>query len=458
MIAVRLLIQMAKWGAGVCFFCARLAPLREAVLILLFLRAHVMSAPAPPHILRPPRSSSLQLLSLSGYGLPGALCSASLLGIPLELQIEILSCFYSDVYLLIRLRLVCKRFRSIIRALCVNWRIGPGSRGRKMRDRIAGKMASMFPNIFSIQLHGCGALTNGVFAHLQALHSLAHLDICDNALLTGEGLEWLAGAPLRALFLENCGGVNNDGLAAIGQLRQLEVLQLQGCPLISDKGLRPLTALPRLEWLSLRRCDGLSDLCMRSVSQMSGLRVLTLPARVSDRALRAGLPPLGRLQGLFVAHAPVRDRALLAALSPLPPLQLTQLCLFGCSKLTDGGLLALTSRFPRLTLLNVGACPQLSAAGLAAALTAVAELRVLHLDGLVRAVDDALLAALARTAPLLRKLNLKHCALLSDAGVLELARLPALECIALRGCARVSADALNTLRTAAAPRLLDIRM
>lgn len=143
--------------------------------------------------------------------------------------------------------------------------------------------------------------------------------------------------PIVQVSLRDC-PVNDQGLAAISVLTDLEELDLGSCRQLSGAGLRPIQQLDGLRRLSLWNMS-IDD---ASLEHLSGLRRLErLNLALCNHITDAGLPHVGRLVTLreldLASTGDITDAGL-AALKPLT--QLRWLNLYN-AEITDAGLVHL---------------------------------------------------------------------------------------------------------------------
>ena len=213
---------------------------------------------------------------------------------------------------------------------------------------------------------------------------------------------------LESLDLTACGGISNDGLRKIRQMRSLRRLYLEETR-ISDPSLAILFQLPALEELRLGRL--VTDAGLMHIHTRSQLRRLSLSySRVTDLGLD-WVARLQRLQGLRLYRCPgVSDAGLVhvAQLKGLSTLTLT------CPKVTDDGLKSL-----------------------------IKLVRLEHLDLYTTQASSAGMRHVA-SLPALRKLNLSRTKI-DDSATLHLARLKSLEHLDL-SYTKISDEALEPLK------------
>lgn len=229
-------------------------------------------------------------------------------------------------------------------------------------------------------------------------------------------LAWLAQLDgLRSLCLDGT-RIDDPALAALGRLGRLTALSLAGCAAPTGAG---LSSLAGLETLDLSACPGLTT---RGLAALGGARRLTSldladNPQLVDGAL-TGLPRLTRLRSLWLSR---------------------------CAGLSDESL-AVVGRLPALETLSIGGCTGLSASGLAA-LQSLRRLR--QLEAAIPGLDDRALVHIGQLVAL-EQLWIVDASgavpdgtLFSDAGLAELAGLPALRELRLHGCGGVEGAGLE---------------
>ena len=185
------------------------------------------------------------------------------------------------------------------------------------------------------------------------------------------GLAWLRDVSrLKVLQVGNASGVNDDGLAQMGKLPEVEELCLEHVN-VSDKGLAFLSSMPRLRSLSLQYVS-ISDDALAALGKVTALESLNLGSlkHVGDKTVVA-LERLPRLRELTLAQTGVSDGGLQhlnraieslnlfetrvtdAGMKSLEPLtKLKHLDVTG-TRVSDKGL-AYLARLPELESLYVG--------------------------------------------------------------------------------------------------------
>lgn len=268
-----------------------------------------------------------------------------------------------------------------------------------------------------LDLSDCQSLTQ--LGPLAGLSALTRLDLSDcPAIVNLEPLSSLSG--LRDLRLARCTALAT--LFPVSRLTRLRRLDLSGATAISN--LAPLTALVELIDLDLSGCTGVSSL--EPLAPLAKLLSLNL----ADGRSLSSLTPLAGLTAL--RELDLRRCLALTSIAPLARLtELTRLDLTGCSSLTDAAALA---QLTRLTRLRLSGCHSLTQIPPLTDLTALRRLALDECTGITR-------LELARL-PRLSGLNLRGCAALR---ALDLADLPALTQLGLSRCGALATLSLSGL-------------
>lgn len=141
---------------------------------------------------------------------------------------------------------------------------------------------------------------------------------------------------LSSLSLENS-VVTDDGLAALKQIPTLKTLNLRKCAKLTDAGLEHVAELPKLERLILLyNKDGLTNECMESIAKISSLRALDIRGcvQIKDDGLLA-MAPLKNLVDFKHRGFNVTNKGL-AVFKELP--QLRVLMMQDAANVDDGAM------------------------------------------------------------------------------------------------------------------------
>ena len=231
--------------------------------------------------------------------------------------------------------------------------------------------------------------------YLAADPRLANLTIASDQ-VTDEGLRSLSASPSIARLSLQGEGFSDEGLRALAGLNSLRDLTVTGNR-IGPEGVRYLKAAGDLESLGLYRCPRLNDDSLAAVGEITQLRRLALGGEEMTDAGLAHLNGLDRLQNLILAGPKLTGDGLKH--------------LTGCRELTDinahgerigDEVFPHVNQFPTLRVLHVGAgkptkSPRITNAGLARLQSASLE----YIFFVGTGITDAGLAALD-TLPSLR--------------------------------------------------------
>lgn len=184
------------------------------------------------------------------------------------------------------------------------------------------------------------------FASVQSqnidLSKVAGISLAFCKQLTGAALRVLSERfpALTTLDLTGCSQFNDNDLAHLAQMVNLDNLCLAGCSGMSKKGFQYLCSLlDRIEVLDLTSCPQVDDEVLASLPKMHELKHLTLTA--CTQFTDAGISELGKLK------------------------KLESLLLDQCTQISDVGLsnLHASSRFKKLTEINLSNCPRITKNG-----------------------------------------------------------------------------------------------
>jgi hypothetical protein len=144
-----------------------------------------------------------------------------------------------------------------------------------------GEMVTLEKLIFGVELpigyspHVTSFGDEGV-AHLGRLKNLKLLNIAGCERVTDTGLASLKGLTNLETLLIAFTKISDNGLANLKEMTKLKSLTLNGLTL-TEKGLAHLSGLSKLEWLDLRETfDGVNDAAIQRLKGLSSLRDLIL--------------------------------------------------------------------------------------------------------------------------------------------------------------------------------------
>ena len=237
--------------------------------------------------------------------------------------------------------------------------------------------------------------------------------------------------------------ITDAALPHIAKLTKLRELELHGVVLVKGPGLQELTALPLLDTLTLGFFDVVDDE-LAFLARMPSLRDLTISH--NDAFAARGWEAVGECVGLrrLTVRAGGGNKG--ARMEPLRKLRLLDfLCLEGVGLWARGVAdedvarrfgLGMRFQTPRtgngVTEELLSAWPNLR------------ELRVDHANDLGSSVG----AFLRDNCPALQRVQLEHCALVSDETIGDLLGMPTLRVLMIGGCHQVTAAVLPKLEAA----------
>jgi hypothetical protein len=342
-------------------------------------------------------------------------------------------------------------------------------------------------SVAELEKLGCKLTKNGQGNVIQA--------DCKPATLSDEQVKLLEGLPsLENLSLENA-KITNDGLASVAKLPRLKVLSLRRCSRLTDDALVHLVGLESLEQLLLLYAP-FTDAGMTHVAKLKSLRALDLRGclQTGDGGLEQ-IKNLPNLVDLKIRSNGVTD----AGLAHLAGMKLRVFEIEDANQITDAGLKNFAGmtdltkvNFMRVRIGDSGLenftnCKKLKDVRLRGTSIDGSGLKALHgskgtltyldisetafgsaaMDNLVpltnletldmwfATIEDADLAKLAGMTKL-KNLTLEQCRNLTNAGVEQIAKLPALETLNLNQT-RIDDGALELLAKVPNLKSLEIK-
>nr|XP_008172995.1 leucine-rich repeat-containing protein 29 isoform X3 [Chrysemys picta bellii] len=359
--------------------------------------------------------------------------------------------------------------------------------------------------------------------------SLRALDLSGTSITSPamRSLVQVEGLRLRELVLQNCRDLSNEAIGLLCTHQpHLTVLDLTGCSELSDRAALTVSAgLRALQSLGLGKLQRLTDGGFLGIAELRSLQRLDL----SECSLVSGSelvkvcstpelrPSLASLSFAFCSL--LRDSSVLSLARSLSP-SLRVLDLSSCVSITNVSIQAISSHLPRLTVLRLAWCKELTDWGLLdveepreerhhrrenleqdptvlsdsawnesqkrhrASLQALKQLQELDLMacskltdssitqvirfpalrrlslGLLPEITDASLVAVARGCQSLEQLSMSHCGKLTDKGFLEAASsLRRLQHLVISGCSQLTRQTLMALsRECRQLKSLDVSM
>jgi serine/threonine protein kinase len=219
------------------------------------------------------------------------------------------------------------------------------------REEVTGAGLSALGSLSKLEELSMGSehLTDADLTYLRSLTALRTLYLYGDQ-LTGSCLAYL-GSPesLEKVWLNNCPGLTDEGLARTPPLPSLQVLDLAGADELTGAGLAPLRHMTRLRKLDLGGCRGLTDAGLAHLRSLTALQTLNL--HWCEELTDSGLAYLGGLRVLEELDLGMCDQITDAGLSHLRSLtSLRELYLNGCEQVTPAGIRSLQQALPGCTI------------------------------------------------------------------------------------------------------------
>ena len=243
---------------------------------------------------------------------------------------------------------------------------------KKVTDNSFGRIGTHCKNLVSLDLGGCTKISNTGLLLLVSLGlpALTHLNLRSCWQLTDAGISHLTNGPnslpIATLILQDCQKLTDMSLRHISEgLPTLKSLNLSFCASITDSGMKCLARMASLRELNLRFCDNISDIGVSYLSQGSvGLQSLDLSFcdRVTDSAMAHIASGLFNLKSLSLAACRLQDDGVAKISKTL--LDLERLSLGQCSRITDRSLVLVGDSMRKLDSLDVYGCTRITSGGL----------------------------------------------------------------------------------------------
>ncbi|WVZ50025.1 hypothetical protein U9M48_001324 [Paspalum notatum var. saurae] len=260
------------------------------------------------------------------------------------------------------------------------------------------KLSAISGTLSVLRLDGIEIFASNLQAIGSSCKNLVEIGLSKCNGVTDDGIASLVGhcSNLKTIDVTCCHLLTNDALAAIAEnCRMVECLRLESCPFINEKGIeRVATLCSHLKEIDLTDCR-INDEALQHLSRCSELLILKLGlcSRISDKGLVYISSNCGKL---------------------------VELDLYRCSAITDDGLGAVARGCKKIRMLNLCYCTQITDAGLKH-VSALEELTNLELRCLVR-ITGIGITSIAIGCTSLVELDLKRCYSVDDAGLWALSR------------------------------------
>ncbi|KAL0555710.1 hypothetical protein IC582_009666 [Cucumis melo] len=245
----------------------------------------------------------------------------------------------------------------------------------------------------------------------------------DGCVVTYDGLETIGNCcvSLSELSLSKCVGVTDEGLSSIlKKHKDLKKLDITCCRKITDVSISNLT----------NSCTGLTSLKMESCSLVSregfiligrGCHLLEELDLTDNEIDNEGLRSLSRCSKLSILKLGICLNLNDEGLGHIGMCcsKLLELDLYRCAGITDSGLLAIIHGCPDLEMINIAYCRDITDTSFST-LRKCSRLKTIEARGCPLITSSGLAEAVAG-CKLLRRLDLKKCCNVDDAGMIPLA-------------------------------------
>lgn len=373
-----------------------------------------------------------------------------------------ISCLFPEVLVMIFCHLDVKD-KGRVAQVCKKWRDAAYSRmvwrGDTAKLHLRRSNPSLFPSLVKrgirrIQILSLRRSLRDVVEGVENLVTL-NLSGCFNVTDTALGHAFSKSLPtITVLNLSLCKQISDNSLSRIAQsLTNLEVLELGGCCNITNNGLLLIAwGLRKLKTLNLRSCSHVSDVGIGHLAGLSPdaasgtleLENLGLQdcQKLTDQALKnvsIGLTSLKTMNLSFCAS--VTDSGL-KFLAKMPSLR--ELNLRSCDNISDTGIGYLAESGSRLTKLDVSFCDKIGDQGLVFLAQGLFGLQSISLCACN--ISDEGICRLVCALHELTTLNIGQCVRITDKGLGIIAdHLKNLQSIDLYGCTRITTVGLERI-------------
>jgi Leucine-rich repeat (LRR) protein len=209
----------------------------------------------------------------------------------------------------------------------------------------------VFPTLQTLTVEG-PSITEQLAPKIAEARGLTSLAM-RNTLINDEGIAQLGDLKaLRIIDLRLSSLVTDAAMDTLAAMPELRAVRLSGVN-VTDAGVGKLLDLPNLTELDLRNCRKVSKAGIAQIGQKRSLRMLKLGGPEIDDEVLELVADMDHLTGLSLDNCDITD----AGLAKLERLPLDDLTIFQCANVSDEGLgvLAAYDRLRRLTLRDVAA-------------------------------------------------------------------------------------------------------
>ena len=247
-----------------------------------------------------------------------------------------------------------------------------------------------------------------------------------------------------------------DLMNLMGNMSHVEGISIENCTNVDDDVARMVieNCSPSLDTLKVSYGRDISEATwLMLANRCHGLKSLGVPRcdQFVDTALAVLLDNCPRIESLDLTSCEGITAPLLLripqAFSALRELTLDNIAV------SDGLLTMIAQHSPRLEVLNINDCFDMTEDGLMEIATRLRNIRKIGLADLGPVVTDAVLTRMAENWPHLMDIDLRDCRSITDAGLIELANCHRLRNVNVVGCVNISDVSIQHL-VAGCPDLL----
>jgi F-box and leucine-rich repeat protein 2/20 len=256
-----------------------------------------------------------------------------------------------------------------------------------------GTLAQGCPLLKKINILGCSISDIGLRHLSESCRLIESFDIRGSSDYSAECLATFCAACPKLHYLKLSSENITDLVLTIGRMNpEFKEFSVSGCEAVKDAGIVALAeGCPKLESISITDMVGLTDAGVKAFGNCSLLEFVDFSS--CQRINGTGMLALGKgcplIRSVDLACCNnLADKALIGLGKGCHKLEIIDI---GATKVTDGGLIALAARCPKLRGINLDMCNHMGCEGL---------------------------IALSVLCPLLQSVNLINCKCLTDEGVM----------------------------------------
>eukprot|EP01124_Arcella_intermedia_P015195 TRINITY_DN21706_c0_g1_i1.p1 TRINITY_DN21706_c0_g1~~TRINITY_DN21706_c0_g1_i1.p1 ORF type:complete len:417 (-),score=67.97 TRINITY_DN21706_c0_g1_i1:14-1264(-) len=333
-------------------------------------------------------------------------------------------------------------------------------------DTILSHLWPSLNKIKLLDLAGCKAITDAALKGItQNCKSLRIISLYQCRNITNDGLiELLNAVSLKSLNLQCCRNISDKAGLVIAQHTDLVLLNLRGCSLLTDQSIVKIS----------ESCTKMKQLCLWGLENITNQSVLSLTEHLKDSLTElslaecvkiddmglVGIKHCTRLRMLDLAQIKGITTNSITELDLLPSLEILDLKsanvlpafinkvltssftlrilnLSQCLKINDSTLTTIGKNLFNMEKLALNGCKRISDAGILHIAYGCPKLIEIQLSGDINLTDNSLVP-LVQNCTNLRLVNLTQCALITDATVIQMAKLKKLKTVNFSQCKKIT--------------------